>query len=438
MFFEGLSRLDAIFWGYVAFALVLFSGFFLTLQSRFGQFTRMPLILRTFWHCLSDRDRSKKGVHPAKVFFSSTGGMIGISNVVGITTAVQFGGPGALLWVWVAGLIGAILKYSEIYLGLKYRVENAQGGYDGGPMFFLRRAFKSPLIPLVVALLLCIYGIEIYQFTIITDSVSANWNINHTLVVFLLLAAVLWAAVGGVKRIGKISLWIIPFFLIVYTMMAISIICFEIHALPSMLGKVFHAAFNGHAAVGGFAGSTVLLAIQHGIARTSYSADIGVGYDAILQSETRVSVPHVQAALSILGVLIDNFICTLTILVVLLSGAWLVGEEGTGIIQMAFSQYFPHMDLFLPFFYIVTGYTTLIVYFCVGLKCCRYLIPRYGKTLYMIFGCGMFLFFSYTSQTKALLVMSVSGAMLLIINLFGILRLRNEIVFFDSSIELKN
>ncbi|MBS0623056.1 MAG: sodium:alanine symporter family protein [Verrucomicrobia bacterium] len=438
MFFEGLSRLDAIFWGYVAFFLILFSGVVLTFQSRFVQFTQIPLIFKTFWACLSHKKEPQKGVHPVKIFFASTGGMIGIGNVVGITTAVQFGGPGALFWIWVAGVIGAILKYSEIYLGLKFRVENAHGGYDGGPMFFLKQAFRSPAIPFVVAILLCLYGVEIYQFTIIADSVSSNWHFNRTFVVLLLLLAILWAALGGVSRIGKISLWIIPVFLQIYAVMGICIIVSEASALPAMLAKVIHSAFTGHAAVGGFAGSTMLLAIQHGIARTAYSADIGVGYDSIIQSESSISVPHTQAALAILGVLIDNFICTLTILVVLLSGAWLLEGEGTSIIQAAFSTYFPYMDLFLPFFYIVTGYTTLIVYFCVGLKCCRYLFPRHGKALYLFFGCWMFLFFSYTSQSKALLVMSVAGAMLLIINLIGIFRLRNEISFFDSSVELKN
>lgn len=433
MIFDCLTKLDEIFWAYVAFVLILVLGLFLTYQSRFVQILRLPEVLRIFWNCLVDRQVSGKGIHPLKAFFASTGGMIGIGNVVGITTAVQLGGPGALVWIWVAALIGSILKYSEIYLGLKFRVENAQGGYDGGPMFFLKRAFRSPWIPAVVAVLLCIYGIEVYQFTIVSESVSTNWHIDRTLVVFALLGAILWAVVGGVQRMGHIVAWVIPIFLCIYAAMGVTIICAEMHALPKMLATVFRSAFTGHAAIGGFTGSTMLLAVQHGIARASYSADIGVGYDSIIQSESSTSVPHRQAALAILGVFIDSFICTITVLAILLSGAWMLDGEGSVIVQAAFSRYFPHMDLFLPFFYIVTGYTTLIVYFNVGLKCCRYLFPRYGHLVYFASGISMFLTFSYIAQSKALLVISVAGSLLLIINLIGIFRLRHEIAFLEPS-----
>ena len=120
-------------------------------------------------------------------FFASVGGMIGIGNVVGIVTAVQIGGPGALLWVWVAALAGTIIKYSEIFLGLKHRVKNDRGGYDGGPMYFLRRAFNNQWIPIFVSILLCIYGVEIYQFAVVTDSLTVNFDLNRYAVMGVLL-----------------------------------------------------------------------------------------------------------------------------------------------------------------------------------------------------------------------------------------------------------
>lgn len=133
-----LSKVDELFWGYAAFVLIMCFGLFLSYRAGFIQILALPNIFKTFFQCLGVKGDGIRGVHPLKAFFASTGGMIGIGNVVGIVTAIQIGGPGALLWIWIAGIIGAIVKYSEIYLGFKFRVENGEGGYDGGPMYFLK------------------------------------------------------------------------------------------------------------------------------------------------------------------------------------------------------------------------------------------------------------------------------------------------------------
>ncbi len=437
--FNLLTQLDQIFWRYFAFVLIVILGLILTVRAGFFQIRALPAIFKTFFQFLGRTPEGERGVHPLKAFFASTGGMIGIGNIVGIITAVQIGGPGALIWVWIAGIIGAIVKYCEIYLGFKYREPNKQGGYDGGPMYFLKKAFKSRLLPIAVAGLLCVYGVEIYQFSVITESVSSNWNINRFVVMAVLLGLVLYAAIGGVRRIGQICTWVMPFFLVVYLGMGFWVIGQELAALPAILVDVFKSAFTGHAAVGGFVGSTVVLAIQLGIARAAYSADIGVGYDSIIQSESATQHPEKQARLAILGVVIDNVICTFSILIVLVSGAWKALEpmEGSELIQVALGTYFPYMEYFIPFFLIVTGYTTIIAFFVVGIKCACYLSPRFGRALYIFYGSTSFVFFSFVPQHQALLVMSVSGAMLLSINLLGIFRLRKEIAFDEVDLPLK-
>ena len=131
-------------------------------------------------------------------------------------------------------------------------------------------------------------------------------------------------------------------------------------------------------------------------------------------------------------------ICTFTILIVLLSGVWVAADlEGSQLIQTALGSYFPYMEYFIPFFFIVTGYTTIIAYFVVGIKCARYLAPRWGKRIYIFYGTSSFVFFSFVPQYQALLVMSVSGAMLLMVNLLGIYRLRKEVVYIELKQPLK-
>lgn len=426
-----LNLLDSLFWGYIAFVLIIVLGVILTFQAKFFQIRNLHQVIKTFFYFLQHKQEKKAGVHPLKTFFASVGGMIGIGNIVSVVTAIRIGGPGALFWLWVTGIIGAVVKYCEIYLGCKYRVSNEYGGYDGGPMYFLRRAFSSTLIPSTVAALLCIYGVEIYQFSVIAESVSSNWHIPHILVTVILLFSVLYAAKGGVRRLGEICSYVMPFFLVAYVLMSLWILSKEMHILPSLLAIVFKSAFTGHAAIGGFAGSSMILVVQNGIARAAYSADIGIGYDSIIQSESSSPHPERQARLAILGVFIDNVICSLSMLIVLLSGVWKILDplEGSQMIQLALSKYFSCIKYFLPLFLIITGYTTIVAYFAVGIKCASYLFPKRGKTGYLIYGTLCFLFFSFVPQSQALLIMSLSGAMLLSINLLGIFRLRNEINF---------
>lgn len=421
-----LTHLDDLFWRFFAFFCIIFLGMYLTFCSRFHQLRKLPGTIALFFSLMKGKSKGE-GVHPLKIFFASAGGMIGIGNIVGVATAVQIGGPGALLWVWIAGFVGGIVKYSEIYLGMKFRVQNSKGGIDGGPMYYLKRVFRGPLIPTFVALLLCVYGVEIYQFAVITASVEANWHISKWIVCIILLGLVFWAAFGGVKRIGSICTTLMPVFLLCYMLMGLYVIVREWNLIPQVISDVFRYAFTSHAAIGGFAGSSVLLTIQQGLARAIYSSDVGIGYDSIIQSESWES-PLTQAKLSVLAVITDNLVCSFSILLILLTGVWIEPMEGSQLVQVALDKYFPCMTIFMPLFLIITGYTTLITFFCVGLKCATYLHPR-GKKVYSLYALVAFSFFTFFSQTHALLVMSLSGAMLLIINLLGVFLLRKEIDF---------
>lgn len=427
---EFFYRIDSIFWGHIAFVFIMALGLVLTFRMRFFQFYSLFKFVKIFTHFLGSSTKNVRGVHPLKVFFASVGGMIGIGNIVGIITALQLGGPGALFWVWMAALFGSIIKYAEIYLGLKYRVVNAKGHYDGGPMYFLKVAFNKTWIPVVVAVLLCIYGVEIFQFTVLSNCLSCNWHIHRFIVLPLLLGMVLFAGLGGVRRIGKICSFLMPFFVVIYVSMILWIVFKEVHLFPSLISTIVTSAFSGHAAIGGFVGSSALLAIQQGIARAAYSADIGIGYDSIIQSESTTVHPEKQASLAILGVFLDNLICTLSIFVVLITGLWMANPpiDSSELVQGSLALYFPFMHFFIPVFLFISGYTTISAYFCVGLKCSRFLSAKRGEIIYVIYACAAFFFFSFFNQSIALLVMSICGSLLLMFNLMGIFRLRKEIL----------
>ena len=281
-FFAGLDSIEGLIWSYFGFPAILAVGLYLSYKLRFVQLRRFPQVVKTFFSFLLNSDKeaashakANTGVHPLKVFFACVGGCVGIGNIVGITTAVQLGGPGAIFWVWVIAIIGSLVKYSEVYLGMLHR-EKTETGYRGGPMYFLKKAFSGKTASWMskfFCVLMCIYGVEIYQFSVMTSSVAANFQLPKLAVVLVFLALVLIAERGGLKRIGTICSAVIPLFIILYLGMGLYVLVACASAIPQVIADIFHYAFTPHAAVGAFAGSSLMLAISQGLDR-EYRRDV--------------------------------------------------------------------------------------------------------------------------------------------------------------------
>ncbi len=422
---------ENMIWTYFGLPIVLLLGVVLSVQSRFAQVRHLPSAIKTFLSMFRSNEQSAHGIHPLKAFFAGIGGSVGVGNVVGVCTAVQIGGPGALLWIWLTAVAGAIVKYSEVYLGMQYRVPNEKtGGYNGGPMYFLQKAFKQQWILNLVAALLCLYGVEIFQFSVITKSVSTNFDLNHYAVVGAALLLILLAASGGVKRVGSISGALIPVFVFCYVGMGLWVLISHIGEVPGIFYTVFSSAFNGHAAVGGFIGSTILTTASQGIRRGCYTADIGIGYAAVIHSETNVTIPEKQASLVIFEIFIDTFfVCTTSVLLILTTGVWQESLDGAMLVQEALGQHFPYMEYFIPLFLFLVGYATINAYFCVGLKCAQYLMPKLGLAYYYTYAVIILIACAFIDTRIAQSIMASAGGLLLVVNGIGIFMLRREISF---------
>ncbi len=212
-----LTKLDDLLWSYLAIPLIVGIGLYLTFKCRFSQITKFNKVVKDFINS-SKMEDTGQGVHPLKAFFASIGGCVGIANVVAVCTAIKIGGPGAIFWMWIAALLGMIVKYSEVYLGISYRKANKLGGYDGGPMYYLQKITKTKFLPILFAVLLCVYGTEVYMFDVMTHSISENWKINHVAVSVVLLLLIVYVGSGGIERVGKISSIIIPAFLVLFSL----------------------------------------------------------------------------------------------------------------------------------------------------------------------------------------------------------------------------
>lgn len=433
-FFEAMDQIDNFLWGYIGFPSIVLAGLYLSFKSRFVQIRHFPEVCKIFLNFLFRRnvqaaDPANRGISPMSAFFAGLGGCVGIGNVVAITTAVQIGGPGAIFWMWVTAVIGSLLKYAEVFLGIRFRVHTKDNSFSGGPMYFLSRAF-GPWAGSLFCVLMCIYGVEIFQFSVVTNSLAYNFDFDKTLITVVLLVLVVLAEMGGVRRIAAICSAVIPLFIVLYLAMGSYVMVASAALIPQMFLDIFHAAFSPMAAVGSFVGSTLLIAISQGMRRGCYSSDIGVGYASIIHSASRVKNPAQQAALVIFEVFLDTFvISTMSVLLVIITGTWKEDILPIHLVQISLSNYFPYMQYFMPFFLFLLGYTTVITYFCAGAKTAEFVAPKYGRTLYYLYGVVILFIFSFVETTQALIVMSIVQVMLLALNLAGILRLRKEISF---------
>ncbi len=427
---NGILSFENQLWGYICVPIVVMLGIVLSWQSGFAQIRNLPQAISAFISCFKSSPHQNEGVSPLKAFFAGIGGSIGVGNVVGVVTAIQIGGPGALFWIWLTALAGAIVKYSEVYLGMRYREDNGKGGFQGGPMFYLKRAFKKPWMSKLICILLCLYGVEIFQFSVVTTSISKNLDINLYVVVAIFLSLVMFAASGGVKRVGTIASALMPIFVALYAGMGFWVLILNVQLLPEVLMSVFSSAFSGHAALGAFAGSTIMSTVSQGVRRGCYCGDIGIGYASVIHAESSMTIPEKQASLVIFEIFMDTFIiCTTSVMIVLTTGVWQEPLEGVMIVQTALGQYFPYMNYFMPLFLFLVGYATINAYFCVGLKCAEYLSPTKGRLMYQIYAVVVLVAFSFLSSIVAQSVMAIAGGLLLIVNSLGIYRLRKEISF---------
>lgn len=429
-FFISLQQIDNLLWNYLGLLMITSTGIYFTIKSKFFQFRALLQIKSHINELLIAANVKNSGIHPVKLYFASLGGMIGLGNIVAVMSTVSIGGPGSLFWLWCTSFFGMLIKYSEIYLGIKYRVPNNDGGYNGGPMYYLEAVFKNKLMPTIVCFLLCIYGAEVSQFLVITEVVVDTFSINRLLVIITLLILVMLGTIGGIKNLSNICSALMPPFLLSYIGLGTWVIIDNYAKLPGVLLNVLQSAFIGHAPIGGFVGSTILLAAHYGVSRAAYSGDIGIGYDSIIQSETQATLPEQQARMGIITSLTDTLICTISIIIVLLTGVWsLENLKPSQYVMVALSAYVPHIEIYMTLLFFIAGFTTITGYLVVGQKCAQFISSRFGKPIYIGYTIFAFTFFSFHDQEKVMLIMSVSGGLLMICNLFAILKLRQEIKF---------
>ena len=284
-------------------------------------------------------------VSPFQAVATALASTVGVGNIAGVATAISIGGPGALFWLWVSGVLGMCTKFAEIVIAIHYRETDAAGQFRGGAMYVLRKGLGLPWLGTIFAGLvsLAAFGIgNMVQANSVAASLHASFGVSPG--VSGVVLAVLTAAVilGGIKRIGQVTEYLVPFMALFYLGGGLVILARFASEIPGAISLVLSSAFSGGAATGGFAGSTVMLAMRYGIARGLFSNEAGLGSAPLVHAAARTDHPVRQGLYGIFEVFVDTIlVCTTTGLAILVTGVWSGGTTGAELAGQAFSTGLP-------------------------------------------------------------------------------------------------
>jgi AGCS family alanine or glycine:cation symporter len=338
-------------WGTPLIVLLLVTGLVFTIGSKCFQVRHFGHIMAKTFGSFFKKKESDKGVKglitPFQAVSVAVGGSVGVGNIGGVATAIAVGGPGALFWLWVAAFLGMVMKMAEVTLAVHYREKEPDGGYYGGPTFYMQKALgrDKNFKPWVV--LAIIFGLGIFSSFIFTmqnytvsEAVSSTFNINILIISVVYLAITYIMTAGGIPKLAKMAAKIVPFMCIFYVVAGLLIILLSANHLPAVLGQVFSGAFTGTAATGGFAGAAVMFIIRTGFSRAVFSNEAGWGTSPMIHASAKTDHPVRQGLWGSFEVFVDTIIvCSITALVILLTDSWkIAGLEGASLTLHAFES----------------------------------------------------------------------------------------------------
>jgi AGCS family alanine or glycine:cation symporter len=427
-----VGKVGAFAWGPPMLILLVGTGFWLTFSLRGLQFTKLGHALY-----LALIKRKEDGDEPGDIthfqaLMTALSATVGTGNIAGVATAIAVGGPGALFWMWITGLVGMATKYAEAVLAVKYRVVDENGEMSGGPMYYISRGLKLPWLGVVFAVFASIaaFGIgNMVQSNSVADAVEATFNIPTWITGVVLMICTAAVILGGIKSIGRVTSILVPIMIVFYMAAALYIILINISGVPGALVFIVKQAFNPTAAAGGFAGATVMLAIRMGVARGVFSNESGLGSAPIAAAAAQTKHPVTQALVSMTQTFIDTLVvCTMTGLVLILTGAWSSGETGAELTTIAFQSAMPGGALIVTLGIVLFAYSTMLGWCYYGEKSIEYLfgiksVLPYRIVFIMLIGVG--------AVAKLSLVWNISdtlNGLMALPNLIGLLMLTPVVV----------
>jgi len=423
-----LTHISDLLWGYPLIILLFGTHLFLTFRLRFIQRfigKAIKISLR--------RDKEGKGdISQFGALTTALAATIGTGNIVGVSTAVAAGGPGAVLWMWLTGVFGIATKYAEALLSVKYRVKMPDGSMAGGPMYVLEHGLKKKWLAVLFAAFTSVtaFGIgNMVQANSISVLVNESFQIPMWVTGLILTILTAVVILGGIKSIARVCEGLVPFMAITYVLGCLIILGMNLDGIPDTLSIIFNSAFTGQAAIGGFLGAGMKEAIRFGIARGLFSNESGLGSAPIVAAAAQTKNPVRQALVSSTGTFWDTVIvCAMTGLVVVNSGEWIKGLSGAALTKQAFGDFHIIGPIVLILGLLTFVFSTILGWSYYGEKAAEYLFGnkiikpyRYLWVLFVMIG-------SVLSLNVVWTFADITNALMALPNLVSLILLSGVIV----------
>lgn len=434
-----LEKINSFVWGIPLLLLLLVTGIFFTVKSRFFQFTHIKEIFQsTLFAIFKDKSKvtssGKSTISQFQALSTALGAAMGTGNIAGIATALTLGGPGAVFWLWVSAVTGMIIVYAENYLGCTFREKNNDGRYCGASVSYIKKAFNSE-IPAYIFAVFCVLASlgmgNMVQANSASQSLYESFGIVPLASGIGICAVTLLIISGGIKRIGNIMQYLIPVISVFYILgsIAVIIVCYE--NIPSAFSRIFKGAFGINAIGGGISGLAVRNAVNVGLRRGIFSNEAGLGSSPLLHSESDNSSPHIQGMWGIFEVFTDTIVCcTVTALALICSGAYGSGNDGSAMVISAFENIFgKYAGAVVSIIIVLFAFATMIGWSYCGEKCFVYVLGEKSAPIYR----GLFLAAVVAGSVVQLnavwTISDIFNGLMAVPNLIAILILRKHIKF---------
>lgn len=419
-----ISTLSGWVWGPPMLTLLVGTGLYLTILLKGMQFRALPHAFRLIFH----KEHSQAGdISHFAALMTALAATVGIGNIVGVATAITLGGPGAVFWMWMTGLVGMATKYSEAVLAVKYR-EKGEHGMRGGPMYYLAKGAGMPWLGTLFAVFTALAAFGIGNMTQANATARIFETTFHvpvlvTGVVLMVLTALV--ILGGIRSIGRFTSFLVPFMIGGYVVASLVVLAMNAAEIPHALGLIFYHAFNPAAATGGFAGATIAAAIRYGIARGVFSNESGLGSAPIAAAAARTNDPVKQALVSMTQTFIDTLVvCTMTALVILTATSWTQGVGAGELTSASMAETLGGAGaVIVAISTALFAYSTLIGWNYYGEKAVEYLFGPRSIRIYRIFFVAAVIVGATTSLEFVWNFSDLMNGMMAIPNLIGLLLL---------------
>ncbi len=407
---------NGIVWGPPFMLLLAGTGLYLTIRLGFFQFTHLGHAWRRTFGTFFRRDAEAQegAITPFQAVASAMAGTIGVGNIAGVATAIALGGPGAIFWMWMVALVGMATKMAEATLGVKFRQVDADGRVSGGVFYYIENGLGArwKWLALLYAFFagLAAFGIgNMVQSNTVAHALSTGFSIPSWATGIALVVLVGAVTLGGIQRIAHTAEKIVPFMALVYIAGSLGVLALNFTAIPAAFATIFEYAFSPAPAAGGFAGAAVAEAIRYGVARGIFSNEAGLGSASIVHAQAR-NTPFAQGLWGMWEVFIDTLVvCTMTAMVILVTGVMTGGRTGAELTSQAFSTGLPGPGGYLVLISIALfAYTTMLTWNFYGEKSWEYLFGRKVVLPYRL----VFLAFLYVGAVGGLqLIWSIADTL---------------------------